>query len=230
MRNVLRKVKVLQKVRTHYLKYAKSPDRLKLQNLKSIEGFSLGFEILEFKFIDLNYDYDTKWEWWSRIYEYELVLNTLRDLNCSQSSWIHNSCWGFQGCHIKFKTELESNYPNVLNSDLQLSPIGNTTVYDVSKPCPAEWEGAFDFVINISTIEGILHPHIQVFENLLKMVKIGGYLVVTFDFPGIQLDMFETLFGRKIEPTLNPVTGSSSPMREDQFGNLKVGYFVIQRL
>lgn len=157
-------------------------------------------------------------------------MNTLRDLNCSQSSRIHNSCWGFQGCHVEFKTELESNYLNVLNSDLRPSPIANTTVYDVSRPCPAEWEGAFDFVINVSTIEEIPHPHIQVFENLLKMAKIGGYLVVTFDFPGIQLDMFETLFGRKIEWTPNPVTGSSSPIREDHWSNLKVGYFVIQRL
>jgi hypothetical protein len=88
----------------------------------------------------------------------------------------------------------------------------------------------FDFVLNVSTIEEIDYSHIEIFENLLRMVKIKGYLIVTFDLPGMQLDMFESLFNKKIQTTNNPVTGTSSAYRMDKFDFLKVGYFVVQRI
>lgn len=213
-----------------YLHVRYSPNRFKRKNFEAIKNFAINFKVIEFKLIDTSYKFDYKWGWWSRIYEYELVLQKLRDLSFSKQSWIHNTCWGYQGCHILFKTELESNYVNVINSDIQPSLIANTEVYDLKTPCPSDWEGKFDFVINVSTIEEIDHPHIQIFENLLRMVKVGGYLIATFDLPGMQLDMFEKLFDQKIESTANPVTGITSPYRMDQFDYLSVGYFVIQRL
>lgn len=207
-----------------------NPKKYKQKNLKAINGFEMDFKVLEFKLIDIDYKFDYKWGWWSRVYEYELVLQRLRDLNNLNQPWIHNTCWGYQGCHILFKNELESKFSNVVNSDIQASSIDNTEVYDLKTPCPAEWKEKFDFVLNVSTIEEIDHPHIQIFENLLRMVKIGGYLIATFDLPGMQLDMIEKLFVQKIRSTSNPVTGKTSPYRMDQFQHLKVGYFVIQRL
>lgn len=190
----------------------------------------IDFEVIDFKLIDTSYAFDLKWGWWSRVYEYELVLRKLRELKCLPESHVHNTCWGFQGCHILFKTELESDYSNVVNSDLRSSLLANTVVYDLREPCPDEWNGKFDFVINVSTIEEINYPHTQIIENLLSMVKVGGYLIATFDLPGLQLEMIEKLFGRKMQLTSNPVTGGSSVDRMDQFDYLKVGYFVIQRL
>ena len=88
----------------------------------------------------------------------------------------------------------------------------------------------FDFVINVSTIEEIKYPHTKIIENLLGMLKVGGFLIATFDLPGLQLEMVEKLFGRKIQLVSIPVTGRTSPYRMDQFDYLKVGYFVIQKL
>lgn len=212
-----------------YLSLRYNSRRITNKNINTLKNFNLKFKVLDFKLIDTNYKYNLQWGWWSRIFEYELVLQKLKDLNASNQSIIHNTCWGYQGCHILFKTELESRYSNVVNSDVQPSSISNTIVHDLRNSCPEDWNNKFDFVLNISTIEEIAYPHIRIFENLLKMVKIGGFLIVTFDLPGLQLDMFERLFGVSIQDTLNPVTGITSPYRMDEFHYLKVGYFVVQK-
>ena len=213
-----------------YLKLRYRSKRFDRMSINAIKNFTLKFKVLDFKLIDTSYKYDHKWSWWSRIYEYELVLDKLKELNCSETSLIHNTCWGYEGCHILFKTELESRYSNVVNSDLQSSLITNTVVHDLKLSCPVEWNEKFDFVLNVSTIEEIDNSHIKIFENLLRMVKIKGFLIVTFDLPGMQLDMLESLFSQKIQSTSNPVTGTSSAYRMDRFDFLKVGYFVVQRL
>jgi len=213
-----------------YLSLRYKSKRIKSRNIKALKNFILEFKMLEFKLIDTNYKYNLQWGWWSRIFEYELVLQKLNDLSSSNQSKIHNTCWGYQGCHILFKSELESRYSNVVNSDIKPSLISNTIVHDLKHPCPEDWNDKFDFVLNISTIEEIDYPHIRIFENLLKMVKVGGFLIVTFDLPGLQLEMFEKLFGVNIQDTPNPVTGITSPYRMDDFHHLKVGYFVVQRI
>lgn len=212
-----------------YRKIKAKPQRFRSANIEVIKNFSVNFKVIDFKLVDTSYKFDLKWDWWSRVYEYELVLQKLLDLKCSPQSQVHNTCWGFQGCHILFKTELESLYSNVVNSDVLVSTISNTDVYDLRKPCPEEWVGKFDFVVNVSTIEEINYPHTQIIENLLRMVKVGGFLIATFDLPGLQLEMVEKLFGRKIQLVNNPVTGGSSVYKMDQFDYLKVGYFVVQR-
>lgn len=213
-----------------YRKLKAKPQRFRRANIEVIENFPFNFKVIDFKLIDTSYIFDLKWEWWSRVYEYELILQKLLDLNCLPQSKIHNTCWGFQGCHVLFKSELESLYSNVVNSDVLVSTISNTEVHDLRKTCPDKWVGKFDFVINVSTIEEIKFPHTQIFENLLRMVKVGGFLVATFDIPGLQLEMMEKLFGRKIQLVKNPVTGGTSVYKMDQFDYLNVGYFVVQRL
>lgn len=213
-----------------YRKLRAKRRRFRRANLEIIKNFTTDFKVVDFKIIDTNYKSDLKWGWWSRVYEYELVLEKLRNLKALPQTYIHNTCWGFEGCHILFKTELESLYSNIINSDLLPSVIDNTVIYDLRKPCSDEWVGKFDFVINVSTIEEINYPHTQILENLLRMVKVGGFLIATFDLPGLQLDMIEKLFERKIQLANNPVTGRTSVDRMDRFDYLRVGYFVIQRL
>ena len=200
------------------------------QNIRALSKFDTKFKLLDFMYIDTLMMYDLKWGWWSRVYEYEFVLNTLKDLGCTTRSNLHNTCWGWHGTHILFKNELESRYPNIVNSDLRASRLENTTVYDVTSSCPPEWVGKFDFVINVSTVEEINNSHVEVIENLLKMVKVGGFLIATFDYPGIQLEMIEKLFDKKIHLTPNAVNGSTSAYPMDEYKDLNVGYFILQRI
>ena len=62
------------------------------------------------------------------------------------------------------------------------------------------------------------------------MVKVGGFLIATFDFPGLQLEMMEKLFRRKIQLVDNLVTGGSWVYNIIQFDYLIGGYFVVQKL
>ena len=206
-----------------------SPLVTKLRNKKAIRGFESLFEVIEFSFIRLSDSYNSKWQEWSRIYEYELMLDRIKKLSSSQNIKVHNTCWGFHGVHVEFKEQLESLFSEVTNSDLMASEVPNTTVYDVTKPVPEKWDGAFDFVINVSTVEEIDYPHIMVIQNLLKMVKPGGYLVVTFDFPGIQLEMVEQLLGQQISRFEDELTGANSPIPNHDFANLRAGFFILRR-
>lgn len=199
------------------------------RNRAAIRNFSIPFDLLEFRFLSLEERYDLSWGWWSRVYEYEAVLQTLDRLGCSVESSVHNTCWGWHGSHVLFKNRLERSFPNTIHSDIRPSALPNTFVHDVANQCPAIWESRFDFVLNVSTIEEIHAPHIVVFERLLEMVRPGGFLIATFDYPGIQLDMFESLFRQPIEQGLAPVTGGNSPYPMPEFEGLRVGLLVVQR-
>ncbi|MEO0016349.1 MAG: hypothetical protein RL589_830 [Actinomycetota bacterium] len=212
-----------------YSNYKRNPARFKKQNKKAIEGFAFSFEVIEFSYIDVGSPFDFKWGWWSRIYEYPLALSFLEKFGVNKESKIHNTCWGSQGPHIVFKNELETISNFVINSDINQSKVAHTTVFDLRKEVPESWLGVFDFVINISTLEEIDFPHVRIFENLLSMVKSGGYLIITFDLPGLHLEMFEDLFGTKISNPPTPVSGDNSPYQMSQFSHLRVGYMVVRR-
>jgi SAM-dependent methyltransferase len=222
MRTLIRRI-------SNHIRFNKSLENIERKNLHAITNFSIPFEVLDFSFLDLTLPYDLKYTWWSRIYEYPLVLNKLALYGCTSNSKIHNSCWGFQGCHIIFKDELEALAGEVVNSDLKISDLPNTTVYDVSRLPRKEWLSSFDFVLNVSTVEEIRFPHVEVIQNLLSMCKPGGKLIITFDFPGIQLAMLETLLGRKISPAVTPLTGISSVVPDNSWADLQVGILVLER-
>jgi hypothetical protein len=213
-----------------YLAWLNSTSRFEKGNRKLVENCPYDFEVLNFQYIDLEEKYDLKWGWWSRIYEYELVIDKINLLKDSGSVKIHNTCWGYHGTHILFKNELESRYSEVLNSDLLISNEPNTVVYNLKEKPNAKWVNQFDFVINVSTMEEIRYPHIQILYNLLNMTKVNGYVIATFDIPGLQLDMFEKLFGRKIKNANGRVTGDTSPYKMPEHGHLSVGYLVLKKL
>jgi hypothetical protein len=213
-----------------YNSYQGRQSRFSKRNKLAASNFSMKFEVLEFSYIDKSFKFDFKWGWWSRIYEYPLVLDQLNNLGWNENSSVHNTCWGSQGCHILFKNELEVGSRFVTNSDINPSTVENTTVLDLRKNPPENWKNSFDFVINVSTLEEIRFPHILVFENLMAMVKPGGYLIATFDLPGLDLKMFEDLFKCKIRQVQERVNGQNSPYQMSQFGQLEVGYMVVKKL
>jgi hypothetical protein len=204
--------------------------RYSRENARAIEKFACNFEVIEFSYIDVNSPFDLKWGWWSRVYEYELTISTLKKLGVRKDSTIHNTCWGYHGSHILFKKELESLSQQVTNSDRLVSEIENTSTHDLRGKVPENWIDKYDFVINISTIEEIAFSHVKIVENLLAMTKINGYLIATFDLPGMQLEQIEKLFKRKIQIVENPLRGDNSPYQMNEYSGLKVGYFVIRKL
>ena len=220
-------VKLAKKLKKRILNTSKD---YREENQKAIAGFSYSFQVEEFRFLDASDTCDLKWGWWSRIYEYPWVINSLKRRGFSSDSIIHNTCWGYEGSHILFKNLLETECKNVTNSDINPSPINNTLVWDITRKSPEDWVSKFDFVLNVSTLEEVDAPQIISLENSISMVKPGGYFIATFDFPGMQLDMFELLFQQKIIKPLNPVTGASSPWRMDQYANLSCGALIIKRI
>ncbi len=204
--------------------------RNSLLNRKTLRLFKYRFELADFGLIEKTANFNLKWDFWSRVYEYELVLNNLEKYGCTSSSDIHNTCWGWQGTHVLFKNELDGKYTKVIHSDVKASNLPKTSIYDVTLPPPEIWKEKFDFVINVSTVEEINYSHLKVIENLLEMVNSGGYLIVTFDLPGMQLEKLEKLFNSKLPKSQNPITPTNSVFPMPEFGQLKVGYFVIKRI
>lgn len=199
-----------------------------LQDKLLLQCFPISFKVLEFRLFDSSDPRDERWEEWSRVYEYKFILEKVNELSKTAQTSIHNTCWGYQGIHIKFKDELESKYSQMTNSDILSSALPNTQVYDLRKSPKKEWTEEFDFVINVSTIEEIESSHLKVIKHLLYMVKPGGYLLVTFDFPGINLTYIERFFKTRISYSTNPIY-LAVPNRSDVNGYLFCGSFILRR-
>tara|TARA_R110000772_G_scaffold38885_6_gene91477 strand:- start:288 stop:851 length:564 start_codon:yes stop_codon:yes gene_type:complete len=186
-------------------------------------------KLLEFKSIDISDRIDMGGGWWSRIYEYPLVLDLLDKYGATNESKIHNTCWGFEGVHVWFKNILDKKYLNNINSDIKSSSEPNTCIYNLTTKPKDEWVESFDFVINISTLEEVNADHIDVFYKSFSMVKPGGYFICTFDLPGLQIDKFENLFNTKYELTNNPINGLNSKWVDKGASGLNCGYMVIKK-
>ena len=167
--------------------------------------------------------------WWSRIYEYPLVLDLLDKYRANKNSTLHNTCWGFEGCHIWFKEILDKKYPLNINSDTRKSDLPNTFIYDITQPPQKEWVESFDFVINISTLEEVQQDHISAFYQSFSMLKPGGYFLCTFDLPGLQLEKFENLFSKKLNRPDSPISGINSELQNATYFYLNCGYMVVQK-
>jgi len=198
------------------------------------------FEISEFRFLSTKDNYNVKYEAWSRIYEYPLVLDILQKLGASKHSSIHNTSWGFEGCHVTFKNDLDNLYNNVLHSDIKGSNLKNTAIYNICEKIQEQYLNYFDFVINISTIEEVNYPNHLVINNLFEQVKPGGYLIITFDYDknncntfgngSMNLLLVETYINRKIDTCENTLlNGSNSFLQSYRYSNLNCGLLVIKK-
>jgi SAM-dependent methyltransferase len=196
--------------------------------------------VIDFRFINLNDKVDTKYEAWSRIYEYPVVLDVLNKLGANSNSKIHNTSWGFVGCHVTFKNDLDNLYENCLHSDIKQSNLSNTMVYDITKKLEDKYLNYFDFVLNISTVEEVNHPNVDVINNLFEQVKPGGYLIITFDYNkynnnsygngSINLLEVEKYVGKTcklIEE--NSINGSNSIFIQSECQHLNCGLLVLQK-
>ena len=187
-------------------------------------------KLIEFRSINRDFKHDLDGLYWSRIYEYPLVLNLLEKYGANSESLIHNTCWGHLGVHIWFKNILDKKYVNNINSDIKKSNESNTYVYNLKDNPKEEWVKKFDFILNISTLEEVNADHIKVFQKSFSMVKPGGFFISTFDLPGLQLDKFEKLFNQKYITSDNDITGINSEIEQRQYARLRCGYMVVQKI
>jgi len=202
----------------------------------------MNFRILEFRTLNRNDNYNVKWKEWSRIYEYEWVLNSLKKLNINKNAFIHNSSWGFEGVHIDFKNELEKEYHNTIHTDIKISDLSNTYIYDITKKPDEMLLNKFDVVINISTIEEVGFDNISIFNNLIEQVKTNGYFIITFDLlnndlknsgkknGAIYLEDIEKYLNFKLDIDNNRITGINSEIINKTYPDLSCGVLILQKL
>lgn len=199
------------------------------------------YEVVEFRFLTRDDLCETKYEAWSRIYEYPYVLNVLQKLGANEESLIHNTSWGFEKCHVTFKNDLDKLYKNGCHSDIKYSELNNTIIYDITKKIDDKYLNYFDYVLNISTVEEVNYPNHLVLKNLFEQVKPGGYLIITFDYDknncnsfgngSMNLHLVERYISKKIQATENILlNGANSLLPQYRYSNLNCGVLVIKKI
>lgn len=185
-------------------------------------------EILEFRKIKTDDRHDKVFDTWSRIYEYPMVLDMIEKYKTNGDISVHNSSWGYKGCHITFKDILEERYNKVTNTDINISKVPNTGVWDITKE-NKDFKEQFDVVLNVSTVEEVNFDHVTILKNLLKQTKSNGLLICTFDLPGLQLKEVEKFIGKTIERFDNELDGSVSAIPNNNYKHLTCGLLVIRK-
>lgn len=186
-------------------------------------------KILEFRKITIKDVYDNHYNdgyAWSRIYEYPLIIQQIKKYY--KKNWIiHNSSWGFTGVHVLFKEKLDSLF-NAEHSDIKPSNLKNTFTYNILEKNNSLKE-KYNIVINISTLEEVNGNHLDIFYNLYDQVKFGGYLMCTFDLPGLQVEAFENFFNVKLYDDTDCISGANSHLKNLNCKNLNCGLMIIKK-
>jgi len=185
-------------------------------------------KILEFRKIRRSDRCDEKYVAWSRIYEYPLIMDMIKKYSDVKNPSLHNTSWGFEGCHVTFKNDLDHILSDCIHSDIKVSNLPKTEIWDITKSSRSEWHDNFDVVINVSTLEEVDYDHVEIFDNLLAQVKPGGLLICTFDLPGLDLPKFENMFSN-IERFDDELNNHNSNIPAFKERNLECGLMVIQK-
>ena len=190
------------------------------------------FKIIDFRFAETTDTHDLKYSAWSRIYEYPYVIDFIK-LNKIKSDieniQIHNTSWGFEGVHVMFRDELDT-LGKCVHSDIVTSEFRETYYYDITEESK-EFENKFDFVLNVSTIEHLnnVNQRLIAIENLFKQVKNGGYLILTFDYPRVNLLEIETLVETKCKRTTVALNGENSANPNKIYKDLNIIYLILRK-
>jgi SAM-dependent methyltransferase len=204
---------------------------LSLSRYFSSADFSrFSFDVVEYRKVRVSDRYEEKYKNWSRIYEYPLVIDKIREHTATTEISIHNSSWGFNELHADFKGDLENEFKDVVNSDLLPSEIPNTVIWDITTRPPEEYLNRFDFVLNVSTVEEVDTDHLMIIENLFAQVKPGGFLIMTFDLPGMQLKKLNKLLNTELVEFDDNISGANSVIPLPKYSHLNCGLLVLRRI
>jgi hypothetical protein len=186
------------------------------------------FETKEFRFLSTQDKADNHYSAWSRVYEYPAIIELISKEKLENPK-IHNSSWGFEGDHVKFRDKLDL-VGDCTHTDIVKSEFRETIIHDITKP-EAKYNQLFDFVLNISTIEH-LEPAAQklAFNNLMSQVKIGGHLLVTFDYPRVDLKFVEKIAKAKCQDTKYRLNGLNSIKPDKRYNKLNIVILSMKRV
>ncbi len=171
------------------------------------------FNIIKSEFISTDFPRDDKYIHWSRIYEWKYAIDAINEY---KPETIHNTaCGGLNtgDClHLTFCKDILDICKSVINSDIwgtdypgvKTKPeVDNFIYYDITEP----YDKQFDMVLNISTIEHLPKDKIVLtLDNILNQVKQGGHLILTFDYPEIDLATIKQYFNVEITQPHNNIT------------------------
>lgn len=191
----------------------------------------MGFSCIDFRLLSPEEPSDSSYFFgsaWSRVYEYPLVHSVIKQ-KLKDSGKIHNTSWGWEGTHVKFKEELDQNEHVVIHSDVKPSSRKNTFLYDITQSPPEQWVNSFDAVLNISTVEEVRFDHVTILKNLLAMVKPEGYLIITFDLPGLQVPKVSQWVGKELSVPNVSLNGANSSNPNHTYTHLNCGLLVLQK-
>lgn len=166
----------------------------------------MNYKIIRYEFITNEYPIEMKYVHWSRMYEWKYVLDVLKTINPNS---IHNTaCGGLNSgdcLHLTFCKDINVFGNRVIHSDvwgrdnyigIKNKPEGDNFIfYDIT----TDYIDKFDVVLNISTIEHLPQSQREIaIKSLYNQVNIGGHLILTFDYPDVDLNEMEKIF--KIQP------------------------------
>lgn len=197
--------------------------------LSKVDLSQYSLSVLEFRKIRASDRFETKYDAWSRIYEYPLVLDKIKQFSTGSDISIHNSSWGFETCHVEFKDALEAQFKHVVNSDLLPSQIPNTVVWDITAEPPKDYIDKFDVVLNVSTVEEVDADHLLIIKNLLDQIKPGGLLIITFDLPGMQIGKLERVLSARLQEFEDNLDGANSDLPNPKYNHLNCGLLVLRK-
>lgn len=189
-------------------------------------------KLKKFKFFSPSDIYDLKFQHeicWSRVYEYPFVLNEIKEHGIPNPK-IHNASWGFRDIHLVFKTYLDIFYKDVVHSDIKPSTLYNTEYWNIKEE--SKYSNHFDIIINVSTVEEVKYDHAEIIKNHLNQLNDGGIFILTFDYPGFQLENVENFFQQKINEPEQRLTPKNSIFPDTVLNlpeDFTVGYMVIEK-
>jgi SAM-dependent methyltransferase len=192
-------------------------------------------KIIDYRFITTKDNANSEFNSWSRVYEYQYCLDFINS-NGMGDVTIHNSAWGtddktkWASCadHVLFREKLDK-LGECIHSDLEESLKLETYKYDITKDHP-EFNGKFDYVVNISVIEHLpIEKQFEVIKNLLNQVKEGGHLICTFDFPRVPIKLLTEFLGVEILDNGERLCGSNSIKPNNRYEKLNVIGLIIKK-
>jgi len=159
--------------------------------------------VIDFRFLSKNEYKDENYTNWSRMYEYPLIIQKIKETS-KDTPLIHNTACGFAPIHEKFAKDLDK-ISNCIHSDILTDSPIQQQYYDLISE-KKEFKNKFDYVLNISTLEHIKNLEIQILKNLYKQVKPNGYLLCTFDYPTVDLTKIEKFLNKKCQDVSDRLT------------------------